>query len=118
MKKRELVICIILTIVTFGIYGIYWFFCLHNDTQRVASEEGTSAIVAFLLSIVTCGIYSFYWIYRRGQLIEKAYQQRGRNESDKAVVYLILSIVGLSIIAYALMQNEINKIIDIDNGVA
>ena len=111
MKKRELVICIILTIVTFGIYGIYWFFCLHNDTQRVASEEGTSAIVAFLLSIVTCGIYSFYWIYRRGQL-------RGRNESDKAVVYLILSIVGLSIIAYALMQNEINKIIDIDNGVA
>ncbi len=118
IQKRELATCIILTIVTCGIYGIYWFFCIHNDTVTASGEQDTSAGMAFLLSIVTCGIYSFYWLYKRGQLIDKAYQNRGQQSSDKGVLYLILGVVGLSIIAYVLMQMELNKIADLDNGAA
>ncbi len=119
MVKRNLVLNIILTIVTCGLFGLYWFYCLHNDTNQASGEEGGfSAIAAILLTIVTCGIYGWVWMYQRGQLIEKAYRDRGRSESDKAILYLILAIVGLSIVSYALMQNDLNKIVDIDNGVA
>lgn len=36
--------------------------------------------------------------------------------SSRGVLYLVLSIVGLGIVSYALMQDTINKIVDADNG--
>ena len=31
MKNRNIALCIIFSIITFGIYGIYWFICLTNE---------------------------------------------------------------------------------------
>lgn len=58
MRERGVAVSIILTIVTCGIYGIYWFICLTNEVEA-ASEDRTMASggAAFLLTIVTCGIY-------------------------------------------------------------
>ena len=42
MKKRSIAGCIILTFVTLGIYGIYWFVKLTNETNRLAPEEATA----------------------------------------------------------------------------
>ena len=42
--KRSIALCIILSIVTCGIYGIYWFICVTNDTNVVSghASDGTS----------------------------------------------------------------------------
>ena len=111
VQQRNLAVCVILSLVTFGIYGIYWFVCIHNDTKTVAGDTtDVSAGVAFLLTLVTCGIYGIYWMYKRGKFIEQAYKNRGLQSSDNSVIYLILAIVGLSIVAYILIQLELNKL--------
>ena len=111
IQKRNIALCIIFTIITCGIYGIYWFVKLHNEAKIVAGEtEGTSAGVAFLLTLITCGIYGFYWNYKQGEKIDKAYADRGLPTGSRSIVYLVLSIFGLSIISYALMQDSLNKI--------
>ena len=113
IQKRNIAVCVILSIVTFGIYGIYWFVCLHNDTNTAAGDTtDLSAVAAFLLTIVTCGIYGIYWMYKRGKQIEQAQKNRNVQASDSAVLYLILTIVGLSIVAMILCQLELNKIAD------
>ena len=33
MKKRNIALCVILSIITFGIYGIYWFIKINNDSS-------------------------------------------------------------------------------------
>lgn len=109
VQQRNIALCIILSLVTCGIYGIYWFICLTNDTNTAANEEGTSGGMAFLLTIVTCGIYGLYWAYKRGEKIDKAKSDRGMETSNAAILYLVLCIFGLGIIAYALMQSELNK---------
>ena len=117
VQNRNLAVCIILTIVTCGIYGIYWFICLNNDSNTVSNEPNpTSGGIALLLTIVTCGIYGIYWMYKVGNQLDKACQQRGMPASTRGVLYLVLSIVGLGIVSYALMQDTINKIVDADNG--
>ena len=58
VQQRNIAVCIILTIVTCGIYGIYWFICLTDDTNTVYGAQGTSGAMAFLFSLITCGIYS------------------------------------------------------------
>lgn len=111
IKERNIAVCIILTIVTCGIYGIYWFVCLNNDANTVSNTFGTSGGVAYLLSLVTCGIYGLYWMYKQGEKIDTAKKSRGIESSNTGVIYLILGIFGLGIVSYALMQNELNKLV-------
>ena len=108
VKEKNLALCIILSLVTCGIYGLYWFVTLTDDTNTISGEPGTSGVMAVVLTIITCGIYGLYWAYKCGEKIDKAHQNRGEAASNGGVLYLILFIFG-GIIAYALIQNEINK---------
>ncbi len=109
VQERNIAVAIILSIVTCGIYGLYWFVCLTNDTNTVAEEEGTSGGLALVLTLVTCGIYGLYWAYKCGEKLDTAKQKRGIPASNGGILYLILFIFG-GIIAYALIQNELNKL--------
>lgn len=112
IQKRSIPVCIILTIVTCGIYGIYWFICLNNDANTASKTFTTSGGVAYLLSLVTCGIYGLYWMFKQGEKIDNAKTSRGMASSNSGILYLILALFGLGIISYALMQNELNKLAD------
>lgn len=109
VQEKNLVLCIILSLVTCGIYGIYWFVTITDDTNQLSGQGGTSGVMAFVLSLVTCGIYGLYWAYKCGEKLDIAKQNRGIAASNGGVLYLILFIFG-GIIAYALIQNEINKL--------
>lgn len=112
VQQRNIALGIILTLVTCGIYGWYWFVCMTDDVNAVAGEqEATSGVVALLLTIVTCGIYGLYWAYKCGEKLDKAKTDRGLPASNGGILYLILFLFG-GIIAYALIQNELNKLAD------
>ena len=112
MKKRNIALCIIFSIITFGIYGLYWFVHITNDVNELAGpEKKTSGGAALLLTIVTCGIYGIYWAYKMGGLLDKAQTDRGMPAQNRAVVYLILELV-IAPVGWILMQNTINSMID------
>ncbi|MFV0342206.1 MAG: DUF4234 domain-containing protein [Anaerocolumna sp.] len=107
--KRNIAVCIIFSLITCGIYGIYWFVCLTNETNEAAGQPDTSGGAALLLTIVTFGIYGLYWAYRRGEQLDLAKQKRGILTSNSGVLYLLLYIFG-GIVAYAVIQHELNKL--------
>lgn len=111
IQHRDIAVCIILSIVTCGIYGIYWFICLTDDTNAVSGNvEDTSGVIAFLLSLITCNIYGLYWAYKQGEKIDQTKNSRGIPSNSNSIAYLLLCLFGFSIVAYALMQNELNKL--------
>lgn len=110
IAHRNILVCILLTFVTCGIYGIYWFVCITNDTNRLTPAPDTSGGLAFLFSFLTCGIYGFYWSYRKGEIICEYRRRQGIPASSDGVMYLILSLCGLSIITLCLIQHDLNKI--------
>lgn len=111
VQIRSIATCIILSIITCGIYAIIWFINLTDDTNRLSQEPSpTTGGTAFLLSIITCGIYSLYWAYKQGERLERIRASRGLAPGSLPVLYLVLSVFGLNIVAYALMQNEINTL--------
>lgn len=110
MTHRSIPVCIILSLITCGIYGIYWFIVLTDDVNTVAQDhQAPSGVVCFLLSLVTCGIYGLYWNYKQGEKLDFVKTSQGYPSSNSGILYLILSLVGFSIVSYALMQNELNK---------
>ena len=112
MKKRNPALCIVFSIITCGIYGLYWFVQLTNDVNRLADpEKKTSGGVSLLLTIVTCNIYGFYWAYKMGALLDKAQTDKGLPAQNRAVLYLILELV-IAPVAWVLMQSAINSMIE------
>lgn len=108
--KRDIVKSIIFTIITCGIYGIYWFIVLTDDVNRISEDNSTSGGMAFLLTIITCGIYGYYWAYQMGKKIYKYSNSHDMQLSDNSVLYIILQLFGLGIVNYCLIQNDLNTI--------
>lgn len=110
IENKNIGLAIVLTLVTCGIYGIIWMVSINDDTNIVSEDEnGTSGALVFLFSLLTCGIYGIYWNYKMGQKIYEAGSKHGKNINDNSIVYLILSLCGLSIVSYCLMQNDLNQ---------
>lgn len=109
-EQRSVGMCIVLSIVTCGIYALYWYACLTRDVNEVTRGAKTAeGGMAVLLDIVTCGIYGIYWAYRAGERLDAERTANGAPYGNLALVYLLLSIFGLGLIAYALVQNELNQ---------
>ena len=109
IAPRSIVAAILLSIVTCGIYGIYWFVVLTNDMNKLAGkEQDTTGGMALLLTLLTCGIYSIIWSYKMG---EKRDIVAGENSSSN-IIYLILSLLGFGIVVYILAQDAINKAVE------
>lgn len=110
IKKRFIWLNILLCWVTLGIYSIYWFYTLTEDSNKISPEHATaSGGKAVLLNIVTLGIYGYYWHYKLGI---KTYKQ-----FHSGTLELFLYIIGLGFINYILCQSEINKYADVQNRV-
>ena len=112
IKKRSIAKALILSLITCGIYSIYWFVCLTNEMNQASGREyDTRGGMAFFLSIITCGIYSYFWAYKIG---EKRDIVANENASS-GILYLVLSLFGLGIVAYCLIQDSLNKAVESNN---
>lgn len=111
IEQRNIALCIILSIITCGIYGLYWIYKLTEDVNTLKGDpNATSGGIVILLGIITCGIYMWYWLYKQGDNLDQIKASRGLPAGNSGILYLILAIVGLGIISYALMQNELNQL--------
>lgn len=110
--KRDIALAILLTILTCGLYGIYWFVTMTDDINTLQSDNSINGTMAFLYTLFTCGIYAIYWNYMMGKKMYEIGQKYGKRIDDNSIIYLILSIVGLHIVSFCLIQNDLNKFAD------
>lgn len=113
-KSKNIAICIVLSLITCGIYGLIWMASLTNDINSELNEDGTSGGMCVLYSILTCGIYSFYWLYRIGEKTARLKAKTSGNTPDTSspILFLVLGVFGLSLVVYALIQSEINRAVE------
>lgn len=105
IKERNIVVAIILTIVTCGIYGIYWAIMMAREAVQVkdANDSGTLEIVLMIF-------LPFIGFFLAEQKFAAGCAAKGIEHKDNSVLYLILGLVGLGIVDYCMMQNDLNKI--------
>ena len=69
IQQRSIPMCIILSLITCGIYGFWFIYTIARDMNVMCSGDGdrTPGLGAYIgLSIVTCGIYNLWWVYKIG----------------------------------------------------
>lgn len=102
--ERNIALIIVFSIITFGIYGI-WYFVKFYDDLKDKSGDGFGGIGTFFVCLLTFGIYAIYLQYATGGRLHKV----GVTDKDNSVLYLVLCLLGLSWVNTILWQLEINK---------
>ncbi len=110
IRERNIVICIVLTFVTCGIYGIYWMYRMIEETDYITGNpDPKDPGLVIVLGLVTCGIYLLMWLYNTGKRFDEMSFREGRGETNYGVIFLLLGAFGCSIVDYALIQDQLNK---------
>ena len=101
IKKRGLVSLILLSIITLGIYGLYWIYSLARDVNLICAGDGkkTSGLLKYLLlGIITFGIYDLIWIYMLGDRLQDNGPKYNLNIKESGGTILLWYILGSFII--------------------
>lgn len=105
IKERNIVTAIILTLITCGIYGIYWCVMLAKESVSVkdASDNG-------LLEIILMLFLPFIGLFMCEKKFAEGCADKGIAHTDNSILYLILGLVGLGIVGLCMLQNDLNKL--------
>jgi len=120
--NRGFWLTILLSIITFGIYGLYLTYAFAKETNIACKEDGkhTSGLVVYiLLSIVTLGIYGIVWncqwIGRCNNYLAKHGKPEGLQVSTYLLTIFLWGWLTLGIMYIVLMcktlylQNAVNS---------
>ncbi|HEY3275436.1 MAG TPA: DUF4234 domain-containing protein [Syntrophorhabdaceae bacterium] len=102
---------IILWIITCGIYGLFWTARQMKAVNYLLGREKFSFLKWLLFCLITCGIYHIFYEYSMAQSLVEVQGRLGRPvASSLPVISVILSVIGLYIVADAIQQDEINRL--------
>ncbi|MFQ9511115.1 MAG: DUF4234 domain-containing protein [Lachnospiraceae bacterium] len=96
-EDRSLVILILLSIITCGIYGIIFWYQYTEDINRACEGDGMDSpnyIVVILLSFITCGIYQFYWYYKQANRLQAKLLNQGIGCQESGTTILMWLLLG------------------------
>jgi magnesium-transporting ATPase (P-type) len=96
IKRRDILAIYLLSIITFGIYAIYWLV----QTKKEMNGLGAAIPSAWLLIVP---IANLYWMYKYCEAFSM-YVKKDNN----AILWFILYVL-IGIIMPAIVQSELNK---------
>ncbi|MCF0146108.1 MAG: DUF4234 domain-containing protein [Eubacterium sp.] len=115
-ESRSIVVAIILSIVTCGIYHLYWIYSVAKGWKYYFDQQGVRDVtepgIVILLAIVTCGIYLIYYWFKLGKQVAQVRNRRGELQEDLSLAGLLFAIFGLGIVSLSLMQHKLNHMED------
>jgi hypothetical protein len=97
MQKRSPLTVLVLSFITLGIYGLYWYVI----TKREMNTKGASIPTAWLIIIPFVNIY---WLWKFCQGISTV----TNGGTSAPIAFLLLWL--LSFIGSAIIQSELNKV--------
>ena len=103
---RNIALDIVITLLTCGLYNLYVQAKQMAAINEMLGEERYTFVPWLLLTLVTCGIYHIYHEYRMSTDIAVA---QGREPGSDAVIVIVLSLFGMSIVVDAIQQSQINQ---------
>lgn len=101
--NRSLLKFILLSLITFGIYGIVVMSSISNDINLIAGRyDGKKTmhycLLIFIVGPITCGIATLVWYHKLSARIGEELGRRGINYSFGASDYWLWNVVGSLIV--------------------
>jgi len=99
MNKRSVVMVILLTLITFGIYRLIWYVKTKNEMVRAGADIPT----AWLLIVPIANIW---WMWKWSGGVEHV----TRGKMSQVVAFIVMFL--LHVIGMAIVQVSLNRAVD------
>lgn len=110
IEQKDIAAAIIISLLTCGIYTIYWVYCIMKSIKALKGED--DSVVGEMLCFIFVPFYSVYWMYTRSDVIVTELKKRGISATTSKEGSLILSLLALGIVVWGIMQSDLNKLYD------
>jgi len=95
--KRNIFLVYLFSVITFGIYYLYWLVSTKNEMN----DKGTKIPPSWLIIVP---IANFYWMYKYAE----GFSQKIKKDNNSILWFILFLFVG--IITPAIVQSELNKL--------
>ncbi|MCL2616261.1 MAG: DUF4234 domain-containing protein [Defluviitaleaceae bacterium] len=107
VRRRNIVLCILFSFITCGLYMFYWTYVVSRDTRILAGESPEGAGLDVLFDFLTCGIFGFIVMYKCAKrMYEVDYRNNGRASDDSTLVTILYFFV--AVVSLGILQSKIN----------
>ncbi len=103
----------LLSFVTLGIYGLYWYYKVNEEARNYDPRINVSpglALLTIMFGGILCGIPPIVSLFRTGERIGQAQQRAGRQERCSGLIGLLLALCAGTYLVY--YQSQLNKVWD------
>ena len=100
IQQRNMAEQVFLYIITFGIYGIYWFYVTSDEMLERIKLDGSPGWWTFMLFVPPLGLYSFW---KHGEAVEALTEGR----YSKVLIFVLWLVFSPAV--WGLTQPELNK---------
>ena len=108
--ERNPVTVILLSIVTCGIYSLYWLYMVTSEINAALGEDKINFVLYFLLGIL-CFPLVFVGMYKIDEGVVQLQTRIGLQGKSNFVLWIILSFVGVgTLIMIYQVQEALNEI--------
>jgi len=109
LKKQDPVIVLLLTIITCGIYGLYYYYIVGQAVNRELNREACNPVFVWL-GLITCGITLLIYLYQLDQALLDLGRKENIRWNSNFIMWIVLNyIFGIgSYIALWQIQSFIN----------
>jgi len=100
----------LLCFVTCGIYALFWKYRTTHELRGATGDDGLNPLTDLVLTLATCGLWGIYTDFRNAQKAHALLAACGVQRESRAVLVLILDLVGLYAITPYFLQEELNAV--------
>lgn len=101
VKKRNMWIQVLLMVVTFGIYGLYWFYVASSELKVVARDEEAAPTLWTVLLFVPFGVFYSYFMFA------SLYEKVGAEKINKWIIFILWFFFSPAV--WFLVQRDLNQ---------
>jgi len=101
IMKKNIALKVVLSIITLGIYTVFWVKSISEDISKLDDKEVNSSLETAMFFIVP--FYAVYWLYIKGKKIANL-----ANDTDMSILYAVQGLFLLCFFSLALMQNQLH----------
>ena len=107
--KRSVATVVILTLVTCGIYGIYWYWISIKELYNAGGKSiaDLDPVIQFVLLFLYVG--GVFFAINANDNINEVKMRNGTPAADNKTLWIVLSLI-CPIAMIALVQNEMNSL--------
>lgn len=118
MTKRNPLLVVALTFVTFTVYAYYWLYKTTDELKEESGRGDLHPILDVVLAALTFGLWGLWAAYRNARITHELFEELGEDHTDRSLGVALFGAASFFsgwtwLVSMAQLQDDYNRLADV-----